>query len=187
MIKRVGLYALAISLGVGGYAGAQPTQAAVGSSPDAAGASSTPDTGAPAATSAAPPPAAPQAGQSAVPAAKGRIIFFRPSRLSGAFYTYHIVEVGDDGKPTKDAPHLADLRNGGASSYDAEPGIHSYNITGPLAVNKAEDRLRMEVEPGQTYYVEQTVRIGLVTGGFRLVPADEARFQAAKVKLAASN
>lgn len=117
------------------------------------------------------------------PATKGRIFFFRPGRLPGAIYTYHIVEVGDDGKPAKDAPQLGDLPNGGAFSFEAEPGVHSYNITGPMAVNKAEDRLRMEVEPGETYYVEQTVRMGMVTGGFRLVPADEARFKSSKVKL----
>jgi hypothetical protein len=126
------------------------------------------------------PPA--QAAAAAAPG-KAHIVFFRPGRLTGAIYTYHIVEVGDDGKPAKDAPHLGDLPNGGAFSIDVEPGIHAYNITGPMAVNKAEDRLRMELEPGETYYVEQTVRIGLITGGFRLVPADKARFTVTKVKM----
>ena len=135
----------------------------------------------PAPATEAPAPEAPAAG--AISPGKGRIFFFRPSRLTGGLYTYHIVEVGDDGKPNKESPELGDLPNGGAFSFEAEPGVHSYNITGPMAVNTAEDRLRMEVEPGETYYVEQTVRIGMVTGGFRLVPADEARFKASKVKL----
>jgi len=52
-----------------------------------------------------------------------------------------------------------------------------------MADNRADDRLRLEVEPGETYYIEQTVRMGLITGGFRLVPGDEARFIASKVKL----
>lgn len=140
---------------------------------------------APDATAAQVPAPAPEAtaATAEAPSTKGRIFFFRPGRLPGAIYTYHIVEVGDDGKPAKDAPQLGDLPNGGAFSFEAEPGVHSYNITGPMAVNKAEDRLRMEVEPGETYYVEQTVRMGMVTGGFRLVPADEARFKASKVKL----
>ena len=133
-------------------------------------------------------PAAPAPAPAPAPAAdaangKARIVFFRPGRLTGAIYTYHIVEVGDDGKPAKGAERLGDLPNGGAFALEVEPGVHAYNITGPMAVNKAEDRLRMEAEPGQTYYVEQTVRMGLVTGGFRLVPADEARFTASKVKL----
>lgn len=186
MIKRVALYALAVSLSASCYARAEPTQGAATPSQNApaiSGAQNMAPTQEP--SNDAAPAAAPQAERSAPAEAKGHIVFFRPRRLSGAIYTYHIVEVGDDGKPPKDAPHLGDLPNGGAFNFDAEPGIHSYNITGPMAVNKAEDRLRMEVEPGQTYYVEQTVRIGLVTGGFRLVPADQSRFQATNVKLAA--
>jgi hypothetical protein len=128
---------------------------------------------------------APEPVAASAPAAKAKIVFFRPGRLPGAIYTYHVVEVGDDGKPAKDAPRLADLPNGGAAIAEVEPGVRSFNITGPMAVNLAEDRLRMEVEPGETYYVEQTVRIGLVTSGFRLVPSDEARFNASKVKLMA--
>lgn len=131
----------------------------------------------------APPAAEAPAAQAEVPpAATGKIIFFRPGRLAGAIYTYYVVEVGEDGKADKDAPHLVSLPNGAAAALDVTAGVHAYNITGPMAVNLAEDRLRLEVEPGQTYYVEQTVRMGLVTGGFRLVPADEARFKASKVK-----
>ena len=162
--------AVSLALGAAAFAqDAQPTTPATPAAPAEA----------PAATQAAP---AAQATPAGAPG-KGRIIFFRPSRLSGAFYTYHIVEVGDDGKPAKDAPRLGDLPNGGAFAVEVEPGVHAYNITGPMAVNKAEDRLRMEVEPGETYYVEQTVRIGLITGGFRLAPADEARFTQSNTKL----
>ena len=159
---------LALALGTSSLAQDAQPEAAPAPAPEAA----------PAAAAPAPAPAADAAN------GKARIVFFRPSRLSGAIYTYHIVEVGDDGKPAKDAPHLGDLPNGGAFVLEVEPGIHAYNITGPMAVNKAEDRLRMEAEPGETYYVEQTVRMGLVTGGFRLAPADEARFTASKAKLA---
>lgn len=115
--------------------------------------------------------------------AKGKIIFFRPGRLPGAVYTYYVVETGDDGKPAKDAPRLGGLPNGGAFILEVEPGIHNYNITGPMAVNKAEDRIRLEVEAGETYYIEQTFRMGMVTSGFKLVPADEARFTASKADL----
>ena len=167
----------ALSLALGASAFAQDTQTAPATAPDAAAA----PVAAPAPAS-APADAAPSAAATSA-AGKGRIYFFRPGRLPGAIYTYHIVEVGDDGKPAKDAPQLGDLPNGGAFILEVEPGIHSYNITGPMAVNKAEDRLRLEVEPGETYYVEQTVRMGMVTGGFRLVPADEARFTKSKAKL----
>jgi hypothetical protein len=189
MIKRVALYALALSLSATGIAHAQSDAApagAAGAAPTATDpAAAVAPAPAPAGpTPAGPTPAGPTQAEPAKAEEKGHIIFFRPFRLSGAIYTYHVVEVGDDGKPPKGAPHLGDLPTGGAFRYDAEPGIHSFNITGPMAINKDEDRIRMEVEPGETYYVEQTIRIGLVTGGFRLVPADEARFLATKVKLA---
>ena len=123
--------------------------------------------------------------RAAAPAAdptKGRIVFFRPSRLMGAIYTYRIAEVEESGKVSAVSPRLGDLPNGAAFVHEAEPGIHNYNITGPMAANRAEDRLRIEIEPGMTYYVEQTVRLG-VTSGFRLIPTDEARFVASKAKL----
>jgi hypothetical protein len=130
----------------------------------------------------APKAQAPAAAPAGAPG-KGHIIFFRPSRLSGMIYTYHVVETGDDGKQKKDSPVIGDLPNGAAFAVDIEPGIHDYNVTGPMAVNKADDRLRMEVEPGETYYVEQQLRIGLITGGFRLVPADQARFTESHAKM----
>jgi hypothetical protein len=167
----------ALSLMLGASAFAQDAQTAPTAAPTSA-----PDAAAPA-PEAAPTPEATAPAAATSESAKGRIYFFRPGRLAGAIYTYHIVEVGDDGKPAKDAPRLGDLPNGGAFILEVEPGIHSYNITGPMAVNKAEDRLRLEVEPDQTYYIEQTVRMGLVTGGFRLAPADEARFTTSMVKL----
>lgn len=173
----------ALSLAFGASAFAQEaTQSAPAPAPEAAVAPAPDAAAAPAPEAAATPEAAPPAAATSA-SGKGRIYFFRPGRLPGAIYTYHIVEVGDDGKPAKDAPELGDLPNGGAFTIEVEPGIHSYNITGPMAVNKAEDRLRLEVEPGETYYAEQTVRMGMVTGGFRLVPADEARFKSSKVKL----
>ena len=167
-----------LALGTAAFAqDAQPNAANAPTTPAAVAAPTKPAT--PAQAQAAP---AAQATPAGAPG-KGHIVFFRPVRLTGAIYTYHIVEVGDDGKPAKDAPRLGDLPNGGAFAIDVEPGIHAYNITGPMAVNKAEDRLRMEVEPGETYYAEQTVRIGLITGGFRLAPADEARFTQSHTKL----
>lgn len=157
-------------------------------SQDAAPAAPAPES-APAAAEPAPAPApvvetpAPAPVAAAEAEAKGKIVFFRPWRLAGGAYTYYIVETGDDGKSTKETPRLGGLPNGGAFVLDVEPGVHSYNIRGPMADNRADDRLRLDVEPGETYYIEQTVRMGLITGGFRLVPGDEARFIASKVKL----
>ena len=133
--------------------------------------------------------AAPSADQTAAQVADaaaaeppGRIIFFRPSRLTGAVYTYHVVEVAEDGDSTRDSPRIGSLPNGRYFMYEAPPGIHSYNLRGAMAVNLDEDRLRLEVEPGETYYVEQTVRMGVFTGGFRLVPSTQAEFERRRLR-----
>lgn len=157
------------------------TQDAPAPTPDAAPAETTAP--APAPETAPVPEVAATPTPAAVPAEKGKIIFFRPGRLPGAVYTYYVVETGDDGKVAKDAPHLGGLPNGGAFVAEIEPGVHSFNVTGPMAVNYADDRIRMDVEPGETYYVEMTFRMGVVTSGFRLVPADEARFTKSKAKI----
>jgi hypothetical protein len=131
----------------------------------------------------APAPEAPAATPAPAASEKGKIVFFRPWRLTGGAYTYWVVETGDDGKSTKETARLAGLPNGGAYALEVEPGVRSFNIRGPMADNRAEDRLRIDIEAGETYYVEQTVRMGLVTGGFQLVPADEARFKTSKADL----
>lgn len=107
----------------------------------------------------------------------GRIIFFRPGRLTGGAWTYTIAEVGEDGRVEETSPRVGRLPNGRYFVAEVTPGIHNYNITGPMAVNLAEDRIRLEVESGETYYIEQTVRVGLLTGGFRLVPSTQEEFE----------
>jgi hypothetical protein len=122
------------------------------------------------------------APQTAAPAPEqpGRIIFFRPSRMTGAIYTYHVVTVGADGDSGKESPRVCSLPNGRYCVYEVAPGVHNFNIRGPMAVNLDADRIRLEIEPGQTYYIEQTVRMGLITGGFRLVPSTQQEFDRRK-------
>lgn len=134
-------------------------------------------------TAIADPAAAASAAPVAAPAeAPARIIFFRPGRLSGGAWTYTIAEVGEDGRVEEASPRVGRLPNGGYFVHEVLPGIHNFNITGPMAVNLAEDRIRLEVEPGETYYIEQTVRIGLITGGFRLVPSSQAEFERRRLR-----
>lgn len=144
----------------------------------------------PAAEPAPPPPAAepapPAAEPPPAPAATteppAKIVFFRPGRLAGAVYTYRVVEVDEDGKVKNEDKRIGRLPNGTFFTHELPAGIYNFNITGPMAVNLAKDRLRIEVEPGETYYVEQTVRTGLMTGGFRLVPSDDASYKKRNLK-----
>ena len=126
--------------------------------------------------------AAPVAEEAAVAEPPARIIFFRPGRLTGAVYTYHVVTVGEDGDSTSESPRVGSLPNGRYFVYEAEPGIYNFNIRGPMAVNLDEDRIRLEVESGETYYIEQTVRMGLITGGFRLVPSTQEEFDRRRLR-----
>ncbi len=175
--------AAAAALGFAATAPAQTPEAA-----PAATAVATPETQ-PAPAAEALPEAAPESAAEPAPAAaaepKSKIYFFRPSRLTGAVYTYRVAKVGEDGRVQDADPRIGRLPNGSYFVYEAEPGIYNFNITGPMAVNLAQDRLRMEVESGETYYVEQSVRMGLVTGGFRLVPSTQADFERRKLKEAA--
>lgn len=144
------------------------------------------DAAAPAADPADPAAPAADAGASATaegPAEPpGRIIFFRPGRLTGGAYTYHVVEVAEDGDSTRESPRIGSLPNGRYFVFEAPSGIHNYNIRGPMAVNLDQDRIRLEVESGETYYIEQTVRMGLLTGGFRLVPSTQAEFERRRLR-----
>lgn len=158
---------------------APPVAAAATSSPPDANAPPPADTAAPAPDAEVPAAAEPAAAETVPP---GRIIFFRPGRLTGGAYTYHVVEVAEDGNSTRESPRIGSLPNGRYFEYNAPPGIHNYNIRGPMAVNLDEDRLRLEVESGETYYIEQTVRMGLLTGGFRLVPSTQAEFERRRLR-----
>ncbi|MEZ5960186.1 MAG: hypothetical protein R3C30_07115 [Hyphomonadaceae bacterium] len=150
--------------------------------PEAAPAEATPDETATETDATATETPAPEAAAAPAEEQPGRIIFFRPGRLTGAVYTYHVVEVGEDGDSTRESPQIGSLPNGYYFEYAAPAGIHNYNIRGPMAVNLDEDRIRLEVEPGETYYIEQTVRIGLITGGFRLVPSTQAEFERRRLR-----
>jgi hypothetical protein len=111
-----------------------------------------------------------------------RIIFFRPSAFTGAIYEYHVVAVGEDGDSTPQTPRLGTLPNGGFFVHQAPPGVYYFNLRGPMAANLNEDRVRLEVLPGEIYYVQQAVRVGLVTGGFRLIPSTQQSFESRRLR-----
>lgn len=106
-----------------------------------------------------------------------RIIFFRPSAFNGAIYEYHVVAVGEDGDSDPQTPRLGTLPNGGFFVHQTPPGVYYFNLRGPMAANLNEDRVRLEVLPGETYYVQQAVRVGLLSGGFRLIPSTQQVFE----------
>lgn len=126
---------------------------------------------APAASEAAPPPeavAAPPAPVAALPAGitappegKGQVVFYRPNRIGGMALRFTVRESEAD---------LGQLPNGRYFVHVAEPGIHEYEVG-------RNDTLRMEVEPGETYYVQNNIAMGIMAGRAVLAPTDQTAFE----------
>lgn len=110
--------------------------------------------------------AVPQAG-------KGRIVFFRPSKLLGSGIGFRIRE----GKT-----ELGKLRNGKYFVADVEPGTHQYTVH-----SEAKDVLTLEIEDGETYYVQGTITMGILTGHPNLAPSNQAVFDGIADKLKLDN
>lgn len=119
---------------------------------------------APPVVEAPPAPVAPPAPTSIIPAppeGKGHVVFFRPSRFVGSALTFTVREGDAD---------LGRVGNGKYFVHVAEPGIHEYEAG-------RNDTLRLEVEPGETYYVIESVQMGIMAGRAVLSPSDQATFE----------
>jgi hypothetical protein len=139
------------------------------------------DTAQPVATNAATPvaAAAPETAPAAIeaaagsvgapPAGKGQIVFFRPSKFAGAAIGFKVRE-GD--------AELGKLRSGNYFVANVDPGTHVYTVH-----SEAKDVLTMEVEAGETYYVEGTISMGFMVGHPNLSPSDQATFNGMSAKL----
>ncbi|MBI3438937.1 MAG: hypothetical protein HY054_09890 [Proteobacteria bacterium] len=96
------------------------------------------------------------------PAGKGMVVFFRPMRFVGAALAFTTRE----GETI-----LGSIGNGRYIAIAADPGVHSYNIRGG-------ETIRIEVEPGETYYLQLNIAMGLLSGRGVLAPSDKATFEA---------
>src|SRR5581483_10897774 len=119
-------------------------------------------------------PAAPAAealpeGLSPPPEGKGQVVFFRPSNFVGMAVSFSVHD-NDKG--------VAKLGNGSYAVVVADPGPHAYSIQ-----FEAKDTLNMEVEAGETYYVRQTIGMGVVAARPHLTPSDAGEFAKQKLKL----
>jgi len=100
---------------------------------------------------------------------KGQIVFFRPSKFAGAAIGYKVRE---------GTTELGKLRNGKYFVAAVEPGAHEYTVH-----SEAKDILNLEVEAGETYYVQGTVTMGMFAGRPNLSPSTKADFDAISAKL----
>lgn len=117
--------------------------------------------------------AAPAAGASSIvgvpPQNKGQIVFFRPSRFVGGAIGFKVREGETE---------LGKLNSGKYFVVPVEPGAHQYTVH-----SEAKDILNLEVEAGETYYVQGTISMGVLAGRPNLAPSTQAEFEAMSSKL----
>jgi hypothetical protein len=119
----------------------------------------------------APPTVSSDAAMSAVappPDGKGEVIFFRPRSMGGAPYAFTIKD-GD--KP------VTKLGNGRYFVYVVDPGEHEFKVRA-----EAKDSLFLDIDPGETYYVQQTMVMGAMFYFANLAPSSQAAFGATSLK-----
>lgn len=95
-------------------------------------------------------------------AGKGQVVFFRPGSIMGAALGCTVHE---------DDAQLARLGSGKYYVIQATPGTHTYFVTG-----EATDKLTLEVEEGETYFVKCNIGMGVVAGRANLSPSDRDTF-----------
>src|SRR6185295_13466886 len=109
--------------------------------------------------------------QSVTPAAQaggktGTIVFFRAKKFAGAAVGFKVRE---------NDVELGRLRNGTYFTIHPTAGKHEYVVHAA-----AEDKLVLEVDPGETYYVQANITVGALTGRPNLSPSDQAAFEKLK-------
>jgi len=96
---------------------------------------------------------------STVPPGKALVVFMRPSRYGGAIQS----TVYDVGQPAD--TFLGIVSGKTKLAYAAEPGKHLFMVVGENA-----DFLDAQLEPGKTYYVLVSPRMGMWKARFSLLP-----------------
>jgi hypothetical protein len=92
----------------------------------------------------------------------GQVVFFRPGSIMGAALGCTVHE---------DDKEVARLGSGKYYVVSATPGKHLYFTKG-----EATDKLNLEVEDGETYFVKCNIGMGIVAGRANLSPSDRATF-----------
>lgn len=124
-------------------------------------------------TEAAPAPAASSGLVGAPPEGKGQIVFFRPSKFVGSAIGFKVRE---------GTTELGKLRSGKYFVAPVEPGTHEYTVH-----SETKDVLTLEVEAGETYYVQGTITMGVLAGRPNLSPSDATTFDGMSAKLKLAN
>lgn len=115
-------------------------------------------------------PGSPALGRVGAPqAGKGQVVFYRPGSMIGMALTFSIHE-GEKG--------ICKIGSGAYCVVPMDRGLHTFSVQ-----SEVTDTLNLEIENGETYYVEHTIGVGIVAGRPRIRPSDMASFESKKLKL----
>ena len=101
-------------------------------------------------------------------AGKGQIVFFRTGGMGFAMGC----------GVNENNARISALGAGKYFKIPVEPGTHSY-----MAKSEAKDVLTLEVDPGETYYVRCTIKMGIMAGRPNLSPSTKDEFDKSSGKL----
>jgi hypothetical protein len=101
------------------------------------------------------------------PPGQGQVVFFRAKSLLGTGQWFNVRE---DGKA------LGKLVNGAYFVDVTEPGLHTYAAKTEPEFN---DKLKLQIDPGETYFVEGVLTKGVIIGAADLTPSTAAAFNKA--------
>lgn len=103
------------------------------------------------------------------PAGQGQVIFFRRGGYVGSAISCAVHE-GE--------AKLTSLPPGRFAAVNVPIGVHSFAVK-----SEATDIMRVDVQEGQIYYAQCTVKMGFLVGEPNLTPTDKASFFALGAKL----
>jgi len=116
-----------------------------------------------------------QDGAAAAPAAAaasgntGTVVFFREKKMMGMAVSFKVRENGVE---------LCKLGSGSFCTVQVPVGKHEF-----VTQTEAKDVLNLEVESGDTYYVQASISMGVMAGHGNLAPSTKDAFEGMKAKL----
>jgi hypothetical protein len=110
----------------------------------------------------APPP--PPAQLAPPPAGKGQVVFYRKPLFSLIPFNWYVREGGVE---------VCKMVAGTYCVAPTEPGTHTFEVH-----SEATDRLALEVDAGETYYVVGDISMGMIVNRPNISPAQKAQFDA---------
>ncbi|MEI9891139.1 MAG: hypothetical protein WDN45_11745 [Caulobacteraceae bacterium] len=94
-------------------------------------------------------------------------MFFRKKSLMGTGQWFDVRENG---------AALGKLSNGVYFVWIGEPGVHDFTAS---SEPEFKDHLRLQIDPGETYFVEGAYTKGMVIGAANLAPSSAGAFKSA--------